>query len=162
MNIFATDINTTTCASYHVDSHIVKMPTELAQMVSFVYYHQDLWDSSIPQLLMQFSKSHDNHPCSLWIRENISNFYWTCELGIKLIEEYRYRYNSEKHQRCLLIFEWALNNMPELNIQCMTPFALAMPEEFKVDCCIESYRNFYRFDKAHLHKWTKRDKPEWI
>lgn len=162
MNIFATDINTTTCASYHVDSHIVKMPTELAQMVSFAYYHQEIWDNSVPQLLMQFSKNHDQHPCSKWIRENISNFYWTCELGIKLIEEFRYRYNSEKHQRCQLIFEWAMNNLPELPIQCMTPFALAMPEEFKVDSCIESYRNFYRVDKAHLHKWTKREKPEWI
>lgn len=162
MNIFATDRDTTTCATYHTDSHIVKMPLEMAQMVSFVYNHKEFWDKSIPQLLMKHSPSHDKHPCSLWMQENISNFYWSVELGIKLVEEYRYRYNSEKHERCLLIFKWAMDNLPELNIECMTPFAKAMPEEFKVDCSIESYRNYYKFGKAELHKWSKREKPEWI
>ena len=100
MNIFATDSDTSICATYHTDSHTIKMPLELAQMVSFVYNHKELWDAPIPQLLMGYVPTYDKHPCSLWVKENISNFYWTCELGIKLVEEYRFRYNSEKHQRC--------------------------------------------------------------
>lgn len=162
MNIFATDSDTSICATYHTDKHIVKMPLEMAQMVSFVYHHKELWDKPIPQLLMSYSPTHDKHPCSLWMQENLSNFYWSCELGIKLVEEYRFRYNSQKHERCLLIFQWALDNLPEVEIDLMTPFAKAMPEEFKVDCSIESYRNYYKFGKTELHQWTKRNKPEWI
>jgi hypothetical protein len=162
MNIFATDRDTTICATYHTDRHIVKMPLETAQMVSFIYHNKELWDRPIPQLLMGDSNTHVKHPCSLWMKENLSNFMWSCELGIKLVEEYRYRYNSQKHERCLLIFEWALANLPDLEIELMTPFAKAMPEEYKVDCPIDSYRNYYKFGKVELHQWSKRNKPEWI
>lgn len=131
-------------------------------MVSFIYHNKEMWDAPVPQLLMSYSPTYDNHPCSLWIKENISNFFWTCEFGIKMIEEYRFRYNSNKHERCMLIFQWALANLPELEIDLITPFAKAMPEEFKVDCSIDSYRNYYKYGKSELHQWTKRDKPEWI
>lgn len=162
MNIFATDSNALSCATYHTDKHIIKMPLEMAQMVSFVYHNKDLWDRSIPQLLMSNSTTHIKHPCSIWVKQNLSNFIWSCELGIKMVEEYRFRYNSQKHERCLLIFEWALDNLPEIEINLMTPFAKAMPEEYKVDCSIESYRNYYKFGKTELHQWTKRKKPDWI
>ena len=162
MNIFGIDTDTTSCATYHTDRHIVKMPLETAQMVSFVYYHKDLWDGEVPNLLMNFSAGHDKHPCSLWLRENLVNFLWTCEFGIKLIEEYRFRYDSQKHERCKMIFEWALDNLPNLPVAEFTSFAKAMPEEYKVDCSVESYRNYYRVGKSELHQWTKRNKPEWI
>lgn len=162
MNIFATDSNTLNCAIYHTDKHIVKMPLEMAQMVSFVYHNKDLWDRSVPQLLMSNSTTHIKHPCSIWVKENLSNFIWSCDLGIKIVEEYRFRYNTQKHERCLLIFRWALDNLPEIEIDLMTPFAKAMPEEYKVDCSIESYRNYYKYGKTELHKWTKRKKPDWI
>jgi hypothetical protein len=162
MNIFGIDTDTTSCATYHTDRHIVKMPLETAQMVSFVYYHKDLWDGEVPNLLMNFSAGHDKHPCSLWLRENLVNFLWTCEFGIKLIEEYRFRYDSQKHERCKMIFEWSLDNLPNLPVAEFTPFAKAMPEEYKVDCSIESYRNYYKLGKSELHQWTKRNKPEWI
>lgn len=162
MNIFGIDTDTTSCATYHTDIHTIKMSIETAQMVSFVYYHKDLWDGEVPNLLMKFSAGHDKHPCSLWLRENLVNFLWSCEFGIKLIEEYRYRYDSTKHERCKMIFEWALDNLPNLPIAEFSPFAKAMPEEYKVDCSIESYRNYYRVGKSELHQWTKRSKPEWI
>ena len=162
MNIFGIDTDTTSCATYHTDRHTIKMPLETAQMVSFVYYHKDLWDGEVPNLLMNFSAGHDKHPCSLWLRENLVNFLWTCEFGIKLIEEYRFRYDSQKHERCKMIFEWSLDNLPNLPVAEFTPFAKAMPEEYKVDCSIESYRNYYKLGKSELHQWTKRNKPEWI
>ena len=160
MNIFGIDTDTTSCATYHTDRHIVKMPLETAQMVSFVYYHKDLWDGEVPNLLMNFSAGHDKHPCSLWLRESLVNFLWTCEFGIKLIEEYRFRYDSQKHERCKMIFEWSLDNLPNLPVAEFTPFAKAMPEEYKVDCSIESYRNYYKLGKSELHQWKKRNKPE--
>jgi len=162
MNIFGIDTDTTICARYHTDKHIVKMPLETAQMISFTYHHEDFWREPTPELLMKFSAGHDKHPCTLWIRENLINFIWTCEFGIKMIEEYRFRYNSNKHERCKQIFEWSLDNLPDLPVAEFSQFAKAMPEEFKVDCSVESYRNYYRFGKSELHQWTKRNKPEWI
>jgi hypothetical protein len=55
-----------------------------------------------------------------------------------------------------------LDNLPDLPVAEFSPFAKAMPEEFKVDCSVESYRNYYRFGKSELHQWTKRNKPEWL
>jgi len=43
----------------------------------------------------------------------------------------------------------------------MTPFALVMPEQYKQADAVEAYRNYYRFEKKHLHQW-KQNKPDWI
>ena len=40
---------------------------------------------------------------------------------------------------------------------------LAMDDEFKIENDpILSYRNYYKKGKAHLHTWTKQDKPQWL
>jgi len=45
----------------------------------------------------------------------------------------------------------------------MTNFALAMPDEYKVDCPVQSYRQYYWLDKRNAFKcvWTKRETPYW-
>jgi hypothetical protein len=40
--------------------------------------------------------------------------------------------------------------------------SLAMPDEFKVADRVESYRNYYRTAKQHLHNWTNRGTPAWL
>lgn len=134
----------------------------MAQMISFTYYHPEHWSKKKNNLLMDFNKAHDKHPCSLWIRQSEDNFLLACEIGIALVEEYRYRYDSAKHQRALDIFIFGILNTPEFNSSERTKFALAMPDKFKVDRPIESYRNYYREDKKHLHSWKKREKPQWL
>lgn len=162
MNIFVIENTPEEVAKSHTDRHIVKMPTELAQMISFAYYHDDIWDSDVNPLLMEFNKAHDKHPCSIWIRESAENFMYACELGIELVQEYRFRYKTNKHQRALDIFTYGMLNTPEFDKWEQTKYALAMPEEFKVECPIESYRNYYREGKKHLHNWTNRVMPLWI
>lgn len=44
----------------------------------------------------------------------------------------------------------------------MTPFARAMPDEYKVGNALKSYREYYRHGKIHLHSWKKRPVPEFI
>jgi hypothetical protein len=46
----------------------------------------------------------------------------------------------------------------------MTPFAQAMPDEFKNECAVTAYRDYYLYDKRYNIKveWNKgRCKPEW-
>lgn len=164
MNLFILDINPSKSAEYHCDKHIVKMPTETAQMISFVYHDNQLWSEEIPECIMGFSKTHYKHPCSIWIRESLSNFKYACMLGLALYEEYQFRYNKpDKHQRAKNIFEFALNNPPAILDKGLTPFALAMDEKYiQHQSPIENYRNYYRIGKQHLFTWKNRQKPHFI
>lgn len=164
MNLFILDTDPNKSAEYHCDKHVVKMPTETAQMISFVYHDASLWQSQIPACIMGFSKTHYKHPCSVWIRESKSNFIYACKLGLALYEEYQYRYDKpDKHQRCKNVFEFALNNVPNIQDIGLTPFALAMDEKYiKHKSAVENYREYYKSGKQHLFTWKKRNKPNFI
>jgi hypothetical protein len=45
----------------------------------------------------------------------------------------------------------------------LTPFALAMPDEYKSEDPVQSYRNYYMSEeKQRIASWKKgRGKPEW-
>jgi hypothetical protein len=43
----------------------------------------------------------------------------------------------------------------------MTPFVLAMPDEYKRATPVQSYRVYYKEGKKHLHSW-KQNHPPWI
>lgn len=164
MNLFILSPNKKLSAIYHTDRHIVKMPTETAQMLSFAYHNDMFWGKDIPPFVMAFSKTHNLHPCSKWIQESLSNWLWTAKFGMELYQEYQHRFKKpDKHTRAKSIFEFALNNPPKIKDIGLTKFAEAMPEDCKIyDCPIENYRNYYKVAKAHLYKWTNRDKPDWI
>ena len=163
MNLFILDKDPHQSAIYHTDRHIVKMPTETAQMISFVYHDKQLWNKEIPGFIMQFSKTHYKHPCSIWIRESLSNFLYACSFGIELYKEYQFRYQQpDKHERAKSIFQFAFENPPNLKDKGLTEFAKAMDKEYICSDAIESYRNYYRQGKIHLHSWKNRNKPFWI
>jgi hypothetical protein len=164
MNLFILSENKKESAIFHTDKHCVKQTLELAQMLSFAYHKKDIWDCEIPSFVMGFSKTHDKHPCSIWIRESLSNWIWSAQFGMELYEEYQYRYNKpDKHSRAKAIFEFCLNNPPKIKDIGLTPFAEAMPEDYKVSkSSIDNYRLYYLKDKSHLFSWTKREKPYWI
>lgn len=149
---------------FHADKHIVKMPTETAQMLSFAYHHNDLWSSELPDYIMSFSKTHDLHPCSKWMRESLDNWLYTAEFGMALYDEYQFRFNKpDKHQRAYNIFKFALENPPNLPNIGLTPFAEAMDDSHRIySNPIQNYRNYYLMAKAHLFKWTNRNIPYWI
>lgn len=164
MNLFILDQDVSLSAQYHVDKHVVKMPTETAQMISFLYHDKELWNDDIPEFIMQFSKAHYKHPCTIWIKSSIQNFNYACKLGLELYNEYQYRYNKpDKHQRAKAIFEFGLNNPPNLPNIGLTPFAEAMDDEHKIsNCPITNYRQYYKIGKNNLHKWTNRPIPDFI
>lgn len=163
MNIFILDSDPKVSAQYHTDKHIVKMPTETAQMISFVYHDVNFWDDNIPDFIMGFSKSHYNHPCSIWIRESLSNFIYACSFGEELIKEYDYRFDGKKHLRARQIFDFAKNNLPKIDDKGLTPFAEAMDDKYKLfDSAILNYREYYKSGKSHLFNWKNRETPNFI
>ena len=160
MNIFFLDWNPKEAAKYHCDKHVVKMILECAQLLYCA--HWVLTPSRVPE--SAYKKTHINHPCSIWVRESIENYEWLCELAIALCNEYTYRYaklhKTQKH------IEWLIRN-PPFNIPAVhkTPVRLAMPDEYKNEDPIESYRMFYRESKMKqrgIVNYTKRDWPEFL
>ena len=153
MNIFVLHENPEVASQYHVDRHVVKMPLETAQMLCTA-----IWQTGNEA---PYKPTHKNHPCNLWLMQSLENFNWLTELGVQLCKEYTHRYG--KTHKSEAVIRWCIDNKPNLPEKPMTLPALAMPEEFKVDGdTVGSYRRYYCGSKSHLHKWTKRDIPQFI
>jgi hypothetical protein len=153
MNIFYLEHNTKKCAEQHVDKHAVKMCVEYAQLLCSAHW---MSGGQAPYKL-----AHKNHPCSIWVRQNINNYRWLCELGLAVCNEFSYRY-GKTHKSCDVIW-WCIENEPNLPDGEFTEPPQAMPDEFKViNDSITAYRKYYAFGKKHLHSWKGREIPEWL
>lgn len=152
MNIFVLDNDFQTNAMYHVDKHVVKMLVEQTQLLCSTYYFTGQGDVS------PYKLTHKNHPCAVWVRESLSNWRWLREFTQALHNEYRYRYNKD-HKSGLVA--WSLPE-PKLIDIGLTPFAQAMPDEYRSDDAVTAYRNYYLGEKRNLFSWKNRSVPEWI
>jgi hypothetical protein len=152
VNIFVLDRDPKKCATYHNNSHVVKMITESAQMLSTAV--------RISGIDIGYRITHINHPCTVWVRKSKSNWLWLREMVEHLHDEWKYRYDhTNNHKAYDIILTLPIPNLPDIGL---TSFALAMPEIYRTDDPVESYRQFYIHDKSHLAKWKKRDIPEWF
>jgi hypothetical protein len=186
MNIFYLHTDTKECAKQHLDKHVVKMILESAQLLSTAHrlldgietpievrlYDDDgvtyksrkktIWllgDSREPIL---YSATHRNHPSAIWARQSVENYNWLVDHFFALMAEYTHRYS--KQHKCFGELSYMLQSPPK-NLQeyDMTQMPSCMAEEYIVSADpITIYRNYYKQGKSHLHKWTNRDKPEWI
>jgi hypothetical protein len=162
MNIFFLSENHKDCAIQHTDKHVVKMRIELAQLACTTHHLTGTDPEKIP-----YRPTHYNHPSAIWTRSDIHNYIYVVELALALCDELRHRFNT-KVQKVESVLWWCLDNCPNIQAEQFTPPLLAMPEEFKVLPCntvenaLQSYRNYYKHGKIHLHKWTNRNKPNWI
>lgn len=153
MNIFVVDPDPRTAAVCLVDRHVVKMILETAQMMCSVF----------PQGEAPYRRTHYNHPCSVWARERFDNYEWLYHHGAALSREYTFRFGKE--HKSSAVIDWCWNNVSRPLFRSdghMTPFAQAMPDEYKADDPVVAYRRYYGAAKAHLHKWTRREIPAWI
>ena len=155
MNIFLLDTDTRKCAQYHCDKHVVKMILETAQLLCGVHHMTDQVTDQVPYKL-----SHKNHPCAIWSRESLSNYLYLCDLGLELCKEYTYRYG--KRHKSQDVIEWCVTNKPNICDKEFTEPARAMPNEYKVDSVVESYRNYYIGEKSKIAVWKNRKIPEWF
>ena len=152
MNIFFLDYDTKKCAKYHCDKHVVKMILETAQLLCGAHW---VTGSEAPYKL-----SHKNHPCSIWVRESLSNYLYLCDLGLELCKEYTYRYGrTHKSQQ---IIEWCLDKKLNIKDKGFTEPPKAMPNECKLESVIDSYRNYYIKEKKSFAKWKNREIPDWF
>ena len=161
MNIFFTDRNPVTAARNLCNKHVIKMILEVAQLLCAAHI---MTESKLrPEEDIKFYKlTHGNHPCSIWARSSLRNYDWLSEHGMSLCDEYTFRYGKEHATQKLMW--WLYTHAPNIAGVDFTNPPLCMPDIYKTDDPVESYRNYYRLDKMKNIEciWTRREQPLWI
>ena len=176
MNIFVLHEDPKTAAQMHCDKHIPKMIVESAQMLSTTHRLLDgeeyLGPSKSGKRTVKhyrlsenddliYKAVHAKHPCTIWTMQSHNNYLWHYHLWRYLAEEFEYRF-GKLHASCEKLKDVLYETPQNLVYGDMTPHALAMPDEYKVDCPVQSYRNYYLGEKTRFAKWAKgRPAPNW-
>lgn len=149
MNIFVVDNDPIISAKMLCNKHVVKMIVESLQILSDCH----------PQELVQYKRTHYNHPCCIWARESIENYNWLYSHNLALCKEYTRRYN--KIHKCeSILLSLPAPDLPQIPL---TPFAQAMSEQYREVDAVVAYRNYYISDKAYMCKWmSEQDIPHFF
>jgi hypothetical protein len=155
MNIFYLDENPKLAATMLCDQHIRKMQIESAQMCCTAHWETN---SEAP-----YKRAHKNHPSTIWARESLLQYLWLVEHGLEICNEFTKRYkNTHKTEQVLL---WLKNNLPDIPDNGFKEPPLCMPDIYKTENTIMSYRKFYIEDKIKIKKlnWNKLNNiPLWV
>jgi hypothetical protein len=156
MNIFVLDRDPKVAARMHCDKHVPKMILETAQMLSTAHH---VYNTAYADVV--YKQAHLNHPCTIWVRETDTNYAWTYDLFRELSNQFwnrrgRTHLSWDKHW-------WNLAQCPPLPVGGLTPFAQAMPDEYKDPDPVKAYRAYYKGDKARFAKWEwpTAQTPDW-
>lgn len=184
MNLFILSLDPAKTAEYMMDKHIAKIILEAVQMLC-----------TTQRLLLGcggggsggdidpcvYKIAHKNHPVTIWCRASQANFIWTLDLVDAMHAEWKYRYGhpAQKQHKSYVVAQYLRLNIPPAAAfervkvpGIMTPFALAMPDEYKVRAsssgdgmydAVASYRSYYLSEpKRRIAKWGKlRGMPVW-
>ena len=163
MNIFAIEetsngnVDFQKSALSHDNFRVNKMIIESCQMLST--NAQLLGEST------RYKKSFENHPCTIWARASSDNFLNLCILARSLRNEFCRRYDKDKHgcddviqqMEDLLMRDSFINRF---QFHKPTQLPLCMPDEYKLDSVVASYRNYFS-NKPNL-RYFPQDVPSWI
>ena len=156
MNIFHLDKDPVLCAQYHCDKHVVKMILETGQMLCTAYQrHYGLKDDL-------YKPAYPHHPMTKWVGDSGGNFYFTIKLFDALLTEYTSRYNKvHKTSKIILLFNSKYKKWQNMEGDFTTP-PLCMPDEYKLDDYIQSYKNYYIGEKMYFAKYNYSETPYWL
>lgn len=153
MNIFWVHSDPILAAQALCDKHVVKMPTETAQMLCTLCRKGGV--------IAPYRKTHENNPCVLWAGESEANRQWLLLHGKALCGEYTKRYGrvhaAEK------VIHWCRLHAPKAPIGPLTSPPLVMPDKYRQQDPVEAYRAFYREAKRPFARWAKgTPTPPWF
>ena len=166
MNIFAIEGNVETgeidwvkSAQSQDNLRVVKMILESCQILSTVLNEQGL---DAP-----YRSFNPKHPSCLWAAESAANFMNLALHCEAMICEYRERFGKTHKCAAVLNKIVAMFNVDLFPTTKCTPLRLAMPDEFRSDNPIVSYRKFYaskprlRYPVDKIPSWVYdyRDEP---
>ena len=150
MNIFVIDKNPRKAARQLCDRHVVKMALETAQLLSTVSHQKGF--------KAPYKASHQKHPCTIWAGKSLGNWRWLVAHGLAICDEYTRRYGRVHKSR--EVNAWCANLPVKFDRKNRTPFAQAMPPQYRNPCAVTAYRAYYRGEKAYFANW-KSEVPKW-
>lgn len=154
MNIFVTSSNPEISAQNLDDKRVIKMAVESAQMLSTAqrYYGNQVG----------YKACFVNHPCNIWVRKNISNYWWLYLHYESLLKEYTRRF-GKYHASGRFVAELSnITRLPNVDKQedfCNCSFFKDMEN------VIEAYRLTMKAKWAMDKReptWTNGGRPEWL
>ena len=156
MNIFHLDKDPLLCAKYHCDKHVVKMILETGQMLCTAYQrHYGLKDDL-------YKPAYPHHPMTKWVGDSGGNFFFTIKLFDCLLDEYKKRYNkTHKTSRIIILLTDKYLKWHDMIGEFTNP-PLCMPDEYKLDDYVQSYKNYYIGEKMYFAKYNYSETPHWL
>jgi hypothetical protein len=158
MNIFAIEsdeegnVDWVKSAQSQDNYRVVKMILESCQILSTVLNEQGL---EAP-----YRSFNPKHPSCLWAAESSANFEALVRHCFALLEEYDKRFN--KDHKCEKVLEKIVDlyNPKRFPTSKPTTLRVAMPDSFKGEDIVESYRKYYA-SKPRM-RYPKDKVPAWF
>jgi len=113
------------------DKHNPKMVVESAQMMASALRRHGATDEDMPLTKSgtPYKGGYQHHPCTVWAGENQENFDWLADHAYRLLCEYWERFGKEHACTIPIMHMYDMElDLPEGEL---TPFALAMPDEYR-------------------------------
>jgi len=149
MNIFVLDNNPEKAAAAMDCVRVPKMVVESAQMMASALRRWGATDDQMPIAKTSgkpYRGGYKHHPCTIWAGDSMDNYQWLANHAIALCIEYNIRFG--KTHAC----QEAIMKMDMMDVFIkpgrMTPFAQAMPDEYKHEDAVTAYRAYYH-SKVH-------------
>ena len=166
MNIFVLDLDPVVAARMHCDKHVPKMCVEAAQMMASALRRHGATDEQMPLTKSgtPYKGGYKHHPCTVWAGDSEANFIWLARHAQALLTEYTYRFG--KVHACRNPIHSMIGLIPLFTDKypspkaALTPFAQAMPDEYRDDDAVKAYRDYYH--SKTFAKWEKGPPaPDW-
>lgn len=160
MNIFYLHQLPMLAAQYHCDKHVGKMLIESCQLLATAHHHFGNGHA------VSYRPTHVNHPSAIWVRQSRLHYDWLSDLARGLGRQFLWRYGHDHKSRGIWFRElmYAPPAMQDLPLR-WTPPTLAMPDEYKSDDHLVSYRRYYASKAATMPLVYNRGnspQPDWL
>jgi hypothetical protein len=149
MNIFYLHKDPVEAAKLQYNKHVVKMILESAQMLCTAHHEIMGDDADVP-----YKRAHVNHPSTIWVRRSAQNYVWLYDHFVALAQEYKKRYGKDhlSYTKCEPYLRFLPGGLPYTGF---TQPPQAMPDEYKDECSLQAYWNYYINDKKHIANLNK-------
>ena len=126
--------------------HVVKMALESAQMLSTALQANGVAAAGL------YRPAYAKHPCTLWTGVSRQNFLWLCDHADALCAEKLVRYPDRPGHKSQAVITLARSLAAQLPDTGLSPFAQAMPDQYRNRCTHAAYRAYLR---AKYASWAR-------
>lgn len=147
MNIFYLHQDPNVAPTFLYNKHAVKMVLETAQILCTA--HQVLAEETgVDTKYIPYRKAYYNHPSCVWARQSKQNYDWLFNYFRSICLEYFNRYDKihTSWVKCRHL-DFAPQGIADTGF---TQPPQCMPDEYKEDCSIQAYWNYYIQGKKHI------------